>query len=64
MDRLWEPCNLHTLFNLSIRDPELWMDVADFALDSQAGSSTGSVLVDGFRWPIHEIKFLGSLSTL
>src|ERR1700722_3720942 len=23
----------HTLFNLSIRDPELWMDVVDFALD-------------------------------
>jgi hypothetical protein len=23
----------HPLFNLSICDPELWMDVADFALD-------------------------------
>jgi hypothetical protein len=23
----------YTLFNLSIRDPELWMDVVDFALD-------------------------------
>jgi hypothetical protein len=23
----------HTLFNLSIHDPELWMDVVDFALD-------------------------------
>jgi hypothetical protein len=23
----------HPLFNLSIRDPDLWMDVVDFALD-------------------------------